>query len=133
MVIADVPTIIGLPFGFFPLTDKQTSGVIIPTFGEENNRGYFLQNGGYYFAISDFVDLAVLGDYYTNGSYGLRFESAYANRYRYNGNVSFRYENLINSERGFPDYSKSSIYNIRWSHSQDAKANPSSRFSASVN
>ena len=133
MVIADVPTIIGLPFGFFPLTDKQTSGVIIPTFGEENNRGYFLQNGGYYFAISDYIDLAVLGDYYTNGSYGLRFESAYAKRYRYNGNFGFRYENLINSERGFPDYSKSSIYNIRWSHSQDAKASPSSRFSASVN
>ncbi|PNQ72986.1 organic solvent tolerance protein OstA [Hanstruepera neustonica] len=133
MVIADVPTIIGLPFGFFPLTDKQTSGVIIPSFGEQNDRGYFLQNGGYYFAISDFVDLAVLGDYYTNGSYGLRFESAYANRYRYNGNVSFRYENLISSERGFPDYNKSSIYNIRWSHNQDAKANPSSRFSASVN
>ena len=133
MVIADVPTPIGLPFAFFPLTDKQTSGVLIPSFGEESNRGYFLQNGGYYFAVSDYFDLAVLGDYYTNGSYGLRFESAYANKYRYRGNVGFRYENLINSERGFPDYSKSSIYNIRWSHSQDAKANPSSRFAASVN
>ena len=133
MVIQDVPTIIGLPFGFFPLTDKQTSGVIIPTFGEDNNRGYFIQNGGYYFALSDYFDLAVLGDYYTNGSYGLRFESSYANRYRYNGNFGFRYENLINSERGFPDYSRSTIYNIRWSHTQDAKANPSSRFTASVN
>ncbi|WP_418509866.1 putative LPS assembly protein LptD [Corallibacter sp.] len=133
MVIADVPTPIGLPFGFFPLTDKQTSGVIIPSFGEENNRGYFLQNGGYYFAINDYVNLAVLGDYYTNGSYGLRFESNYANRYRYNGNVGFRYENIIRNERGFPNYSKSTIYNIRWSHSQDAKANPNSRFSASVN
>jgi lipopolysaccharide assembly outer membrane protein LptD (OstA) len=133
MVIQDVPTIIGLPFGFFPLTDKQTSGVIIPTFGEDNVRGYFLQNGGYYFALSDYFDLAVLGDYYTNGSYGLRFESSYAKRYRYNGNAGFRYENLINSERGFPDYSRSTIYNIRWSHSQDTKANPSSRFSASVN
>ncbi len=133
MVIADVPTPIGLPFGFFPLTDKQTSGVIIPSFGEQNDRGYFLQNGGYYFAINDFVDLAVLGDYYTNGSYGLRLESSYANRYRYRGNVGFRYESQINSERGFPDYSKSTVYNIRWSHSQDTKANPSSRFSASVN
>ncbi|GAA3789271.1 putative LPS assembly protein LptD [Corallibacter vietnamensis] len=133
MVIADVPTPIGLPFGFFPLTDKQTSGVIIPSFGEENSRGYFLQNGGYYFAINDYVNLAVLGDYYTNGSYGLRFESNYANRYRYNGNVGFRYENIIRNERGFPNYSKSTIYNIRWSHSQDAKANPNSRFSASVN
>ncbi|WP_250436459.1 putative LPS assembly protein LptD [Hanstruepera flava] len=133
MVIQDVPTIIGLPFGFFPLTDKQTSGVIIPTFGEDNNRGYFIQNGGYYFALSDYFDLAVLGDYYTNGSYGLRFESSYAKRYRFSGNAGFRYENLINSERGFPDYSRSTIYNIRWSHTQDAKANPSSRFTASVN
>ena len=133
MVIADVPTPIGLPFGFFPLTDKQTSGVIIPSFGEQSNRGYFLQNGGYYFAISDYVDLAVLGDYYTNGSYGLRLESTYAKRYRFRGNLGFRYESLINSERGFPDYSKSTVYNLRWSHSQDAKANPNSRFSASVN
>ncbi|MEO8933797.1 MAG: putative LPS assembly protein LptD [Xanthomarina sp.] len=133
MVIADVPTPIGLPFGFFPLTKSQTSGVLIPSFGEQNNRGYFLQNGGYYFAISDYIDLAVLGDYYTNGSYGLRFESDYALRYKFGGNLGFRYENLINSERGFPDYSKSTIYNIRWSHSQDAKSSPSSRFSASVN
>ncbi|TYA58916.1 putative LPS assembly protein LptD [Formosa maritima] len=133
MVVADVPTPIGLPFGFFPLTKKQTSGVIIPSFGEQSSRGYFLQNGGYYFAISDYIDLAVLGDYYTNGSYGLRFESNYAVRYKFSGNLGFRYENLISSERGFPDYSKSTIYNIRWSHSQDGKASPNSRFSASVN
>ena len=133
MFIYGVPTPIGLPFAYFPLTKKQTSGVIFPTFGEQNNRGYFLQNGGYYFAISDYLDLALLGDYYTNGSYGFRAESNYALRYRFNGNIGFRYENLITSERGFPDYSKNSIYNIRWSHSQDAKANPSSRFSASVN
>ncbi|MCX7549481.1 putative LPS assembly protein LptD [Xanthomarina sp. F2636L] len=133
MVVADVPTPIGLPFGFFPLTKTQTSGVLIPSFGEQSDRGYFLQNGGYYFAISDYIDLAVLGDYYTNGSYGLRFESNYALRYKFNGNLGFRYENLINSERGFPDYSKSTIYNIRWSHSQDGKSSPNSRFSASVN
>ena len=133
MVIADVPTPIVLPFGFFPLTDKQTSGIIIPTFGEQNSRGYFLQNGGYYFAISDYADLAVLGDYYTNGSYGLRLENKYALRYKFRGSLSFRYENLITDERGFPDYAKNTIYNLRWSHSQDAKANPNSRFSASVN
>ncbi|WP_338733987.1 putative LPS assembly protein LptD [Mangrovimonas cancribranchiae] len=133
MVIADVPTPVGLPFGFFPLTDKHTSGVIIPSFGEQNDRGYFLQNGGYYFAINDYVDLAVLGDYYTNGSYGLRMESNYAKRYRFSGNLGFRYENLITSERGFPDYARNTIYNIRWSHSQDSKASPNSRFSASVN
>jgi len=135
MFIYDVPTPIGVPFAYFPMSDKHTSGIIFPSFGEDNgnDRGYFLQNGGYYFAISDYIDLAVLGDYYTNGSYGLRLETNYATRYRFNGNLSLRYENLINSERGFPDFSKSTIYNVRWSHSQDAKANPSSRFSASVN
>ncbi|MFD2823477.1 putative LPS assembly protein LptD [Lacinutrix iliipiscaria] len=133
MFIYGVPTPIGLPFAYFPLTKKQTSGVIFPSFGEQNDRGYFLQNGGYYFAISDYVDLAVLGDYYTNGSYGMRFESAYKLRYRFGGNIGFRYENLISSERGFPDYAKNTIYNIRWTHTQDAKSNPSSRFSASVN
>ena len=133
MFIADVPTPIGMPFAYFPLTQKRTSGVIFPSFGEQNDRGYFLQNGGYYFAVNDYFDLSVLGDYYTNGSYGMRIESNYAERYKYNGNLSFRYENLINSERGFPDYSKSSIYNLRWSHSKDPKSNPSSRFSASVN
>ena len=133
MFIADVPTPIGLPFAFFPLTSKRTSGVIFPSFGQQNERGYFLQNGGYYFAINDYVDLAVLGDYYTNGSYGIRLESNYAIRYKFRGGISFRYENLINSERGFPDYSKSIIYNLRWNQSQDSKSNPSSRFSASVN
>ncbi|MCD2258780.1 putative LPS assembly protein LptD [Psychroserpens luteolus] len=135
LFIYDVPTPIGLPFAYFPMTKKQTSGVIMPTPGQDlgNDRGYFLQNGGYYFAISDYLDLAVLGDYYTNGSYGLRLESNYALRYKFRGTLSFRFENLINSERGFPDFAKSTIYNIRWSHNQDAKANPNSRFSASVN
>lgn len=133
LFIYDVPTPIGLPFGFFPQTDKQTSGVLLPSFGEQNERGYFLQNGGYYFAINDHVDLAILGDYYTNGSYGIRGESTYATRYKYRGNVGFRYESLINSERGFDDFSKTTVYNLRWSHSQDAKASPNSRFSASVN
>lgn len=133
MYIYNVPTPIGLPFAYFPLTKKQTSGILFPTFGQDSRRGYNLQNGGYYFAISDYVDLAAYADYYTNGSYGFRTESNYAIRYKFRGNFGFRYENLINSERGFPDYSKSSIYNLRWSHSQDSKANPSSRFSASVN
>ncbi len=133
MYIEDVPTPLGLPFGYFPLTDKQTSGFIIPSFGQSNNQGYFLQNGGYYFAISDYMDLLAVGDYYTNGSYGLRLESSYAVRYKFRGNISFRYENLLNSERGFPDFSQRTVYNLRWNHSQDSKANPSSRFSASVN
>ena len=133
MYIADVPTPLGLPFAFFPLTENRTSGFIIPTIGDNNNRGFFFQNGGYYFAINDYLDLTLLGDYYTNGSYGLRAETAYNLRYKFSGNISVRYENLINSERGFPDFSQSSVYNIRWSHQQDPKSNPSSRFSASVN
>ncbi|WP_299100445.1 putative LPS assembly protein LptD [uncultured Winogradskyella sp.] len=135
MEIYGVPTPIALPFAFFPMTQKQTSGIIFPSFGEDtgSDRGYFIQNGGYYFAINDHLDLAVLGDYYTNGSYGLRVENNYAKRYRYRGNISFRYENLLDSERGFSDFSQSTIYNLRWSHSQDAKANPNARFSASVN
>ncbi|MGA8854354.1 MAG: putative LPS assembly protein LptD, partial [Christiangramia sp.] len=132
MYIADVPTPLGLPFGYFPLTDEETSGFIIPSFGD-SQYGYNLQNGGYYFAISDYVDLLTLGSYYTNGSYTLEFSSNYAKRYRYRGNARVRYEKLFNSERGFPDFSERSSYNIQWSHSQDAKANPSSRFSASVN
>ena len=131
--VYNVPTPLIVPFAFFPLNKKQTSGVIFPSFGEQNDRGYFLQNGGYYFAINDYVDLAVLGDYYTNGSYGIRLENNYKVRYKYNGRLSFKYENLLTSERGFPDFSKTTIYNLRWSHSQDTKSNPSSRFSASVN
>lgn len=135
MEIYGVPTPLFIPFAYFPLTKKQTSGVIFPTFGEDvgSDRGYFIQNGGYYFAINDHVDLAVLGDYFTNGSYGVRVESNYATRYRFSGNVNFRYENLLTSERGFDDFTQNTNYNIQWTHTQDAKANPNSRFAASVN
>ena len=133
MVIANVPTPIALPFAFFPMSETSQSGIIMPTFNDTRSRGYSFQNGGYYFALSDNYDLAVLGDYYTNGSYALRGESSYAKRYKFRGNVNFRFENLITSERGYPDYSKSNIYNIQWSHSKDGKSNPNSRFSASVN
>ena len=134
MVIANVPTPIALPFAFFPMTKETSiSGILLPSYNDSNTRGFSLQNGGYYFALSDRYDLTVLGDYYTNGSYGMRFESNYAKRYNYRGNVNIRFENLITSERGFPDYSKQNIYNIQWSHSRDAKANPNSSFSASVN
>ncbi|GAA0870990.1 putative LPS assembly protein LptD [Gangjinia marincola] len=133
MYIEDVPTPLGLPFGYFPLTDEEVSGFIIPSYGERRNRGYFLQNGGYYFALSEYVNLTVLGDYYTNGSYGIRTQSEYGVRYRFRGNVNLRYERLVEGERGFPGFSEGDTYNIQWSHSQDAKANPTSRFSASVN
>jgi lipopolysaccharide assembly outer membrane protein LptD (OstA) len=134
MVIANVPTPIALPFAFFPMSkENSVSGLILPSYNDSNTRGFSLQNLGYYFALSDNYDLTVLGDYYTNGSYGMRFESAYAKRYSYRGNINVRFENLITSERGYPDYSKQNIYNIQWSHSKDTKASPNSTFSASVN
>ena len=134
MVIANVPTPIALPFAFFPMSkETSVSGLLLPSYNDSNNRGFSLQNGGYYFALSDNYDLTVLGDYYTNGSYAMRFESSYAKRYSYRGNLNFRFENLINSERGYPDYSKQNIYNLQWSHSKDSKSSPNSSFSASVN
>lgn len=133
LVIADVPTPVVLPFAYVPLTKGRTSGFLMPSWGENNNQGYFLQNGGYYFVVNDNLDLAVLGDVYTNGSWGLRAESGYKKRYKYSGNLTFRYENLTSSLKGLDDYGKTSNYNIRWSHSQDSKASPNTRFSASVN
>ena len=134
LVLADVPTPIFLPFAYFPLTDTQVSGFLIPAFDTgSSDRGIGFQNGGYYFAISDYLDLTVLGDAYSNGSWGLRTSSNYRKRYRYNGAFSFSYENLIQGIRGFDLYSKSTNFNIRWNHSQDSKANPNARFSASVN
>jgi lipopolysaccharide assembly outer membrane protein LptD (OstA) len=133
MVIAGVPTPIGLPFAFFPMTEESTSGIIIPTFGQNNQQGYFFQNGGYYFALSKSYDLAILGDYYTNGTYAFRAETNYAKIYKFRGNFNFRFENQITGDRGLPGYSKSNLYNLQWTHSPDAKASPNSRFSVSVN
>ena len=133
MFVADVPTPVGLPFAYFPSSQTQESGFIVPSIGESNLRGFYIQNGGYYLAISDFVDLSLIADYYTNGSYGFRSDSQYNMRYKFRGNFSFSYENLINSERGLPDYSKSTVFNVRWSHSKDPKSSPNSTFSASVN
>lgn len=133
MYIVDVPMPLALPFGYFPMVDKASSGFVLPSFGDNRQRGFSLMNGGYYFAISDYLDLSVLGDYYTNGSWATRVDSDYVVRYKFNGSVSFRYENLLLEERGFPDFSEQTIFNFRWNHQQDAKANPNSRFSASVN
>ena len=133
LYIADIPTPIALPFAYFPTTQNNESGFIFPTIGESNDRGYYLQNGGYYLPLSKYYDLNILGDYYTNGSYGLRFDTQYKVNYKFRGRFSYRYEKLIQGEKGFPDYSQSTIYNIRWSHSKDGKSNPQSTFSASVN
>ena len=133
MYIVDIPTPLAIPFAYYPMVSGRSSGLIFPTFGEVNNRGYFLQNIGYYFVISDNFDLSLTGDYYTNGSYGLRAQSAYVKRYKYSGSFNLSFENNIYSMKGLPDYSGSRMYNIQWSHSKDGKANPNSNFSASVN
>ncbi len=131
--LVDVPTPIALPFAYFPLSTGRAPGVLFPTFGNDPQRGYFIQNGGYYLPINDYVDFSILGDFYTNGSYGFRTQSIYTKRYRFRGNVNFRFENLITSQKGFDDFARSTIYNLQISHTQDPKANPNSRFSASVN
>ncbi|MBT8320732.1 MAG: LPS-assembly protein LptD, partial [Eudoraea sp.] len=133
LYIVDVPTPIALPFAYFPLTTGRTAGIMMPTFGNDPDRGYFFQNGGYYLPINDNVDLTMTGDLYTNGSYGFRAQSVYVKRYKYRGNINFRFENQVTSQKGFDDYSRGTIYNIQITHSQDAKANPNSRISASVN
>jgi hypothetical protein len=133
LYIADVPTPIALPFAYFPLTVGRTAGLMMPTFGNDPNRGYFLQNGGYYFPFGEYADLTLTGDFYSNGSYGFRTQSVYAKRYKYRGNLNFNFQNLVTSQKGFSDYSRSTLYNIQISHSQDTKASPNSRFSASVN
>ncbi|NNC69199.1 MAG: LPS-assembly protein LptD [Flavobacteriaceae bacterium] len=134
LYLAEVPTPAILPFFYAPLSKETSeSGLILPTWGENSNQGFFFQNGGYYFAISDYVDLAVLGDVYTNGSWGIRLESNYALRYKFNGSFSLRFENLISGQRGFPGFAKTNNFYVRWSHSQNAQSNPNARFSASVN
>nr|WP_246865800.1 putative LPS assembly protein LptD [Croceivirga thetidis] len=133
MYLVDVPTPIALPFAYFPLSAGRTGGLMFPSFGNDPQRGYFLQNGGYYFPISEYVDLNLLGSFYTNGSYDFRIQSVYTKRYKFRGNINFRFENLIRSQPGFDDFSRSTLYNLQISHQQDAKANPNSRFAASVN
>ena len=133
LYIADVPTPIALPFAYFPMSSGRTGGILFPTFGNVADRGYFIQDGGYYLPISDYADLELTGDLYTNGSYGLNSRSVYVKRYKFRGGFNLQYQNIVNSQKGFDDYSRSTSYNIQWNHSQDAKANPNSRFSASVN
>ncbi len=133
MYIADVPTPLALPFAYFPSSQKQQSGFLFPTIGESNNRGYYLQNGGYYLPLSEYFDIALTGDYYSNGSYGFRTDSKYRLMYNFSGSFSMRFENLISGEKGIPGYSKSTVFNVRWNHSKDPKSSPNSNFSASVN
>ena len=134
LVLADIPTPVFLPFAYFPIGETSVSGFLIPAFDTgSSSRGIGIQNGGYYFNISDYIDLTVLGDAYSNGSWGMRLSSNYKKRYRFSGSFNFNFENNINGIRGFDNFSKANNFNIRWSHNQDAKANPNSRFTASVN
>ena len=127
-----IPLPIFIPFGFFPITKKATSGIIMPTYGEERMRGFNLRGGGYYIYINDYIDMNITGDIYTNGSWGLQYATQYCKRYKFNGNLNFTISKNYVSEKGLPDYQESSDWSVRWTHTQDGKANPYSSFSASV-
>ena len=133
LVVEDVPLPLALPFGFFPFTENYSSGFIMPTYGDETERGFYLRDGGYYFAISDKMDLKLTGEIFTKGSWGVAAASTYAKRYKFSGNVDISYLVTVNGEKGLPDYTKSKNFRVQWSHRQDAKARPNSNFSASVN
>jgi hypothetical protein len=131
--IADIPIPIGIPFGFFPNKKGSTSGILIPTYGEENRRGFFLRDGGYYWAFSDRMDATLRGDIYSKGTWGLKLHTNYKRRYRFNGGFDIKLFRNVISEPELPDYSKSRDFSVTWNHSQDPKANPNSTLSASVN
>lgn len=133
LVMGDIPMPLGVPFGFFPSQNTYSSGIMVPKYGEENNRGFFLRDGGYYFGINDKMDLSVTGDIYSKGSWGTDLEFRFKKRYKFNTKFNFSYGEFIKSEEGLPDYSKNKDMQIKWTHIQDAKANPNSKFSASVN
>ncbi|MCM1153586.1 MAG: LPS-assembly protein LptD [Muribaculum sp.] len=133
MVLADVPLPLALPFGYFPFSKDYSSGIIFPSFGDDYQRGFYARDGGYYFAINDYVDLALRGEIYTKGSWGLSAHSSYTKRYKFRGTFDISYITTITGDKGTPDYSKQNNFQVIWSHSQDSKANPSLNFSASVN
>ena len=133
LVVADVPLPFAIPYGFFPFTKSYSSGFIMPTYGDETSRGFYLRDGGYYFAISDKMDLKLIGEIYTKGSWGLTGTSNYRRRYRYSGSVLVSYQNSVSGDKNMPDYSKTTSFRLAWQHTQDAKANPYRTLRASVN
>ena len=133
LVVADVPLPLAIPYGFFPFTKSYSSGFIMPSYGDESSRGFYLRDGGYYFAINDKWDLKLLGEIYTKGSWGLSAASNYRKRYKYSGSFFFSYQNTKNGDKGMPDYAEQTSFKLQWSHRQDAKANPYTSLSASVN
>ena len=133
LVIEDVPLPLAIPFGFFPFSSSYSSGFIMPTYGDEMNRGFYLRDGGYYFAINDQVDLKLLGEIYTKGSWGLSAATNYNKRYKFSGYFNASYLVTKTGDKNMPDYSVSKDFRIQWNHRQDPKANPNSSFAASVN
>lgn len=133
LVLAGLPLPLAVPFGYFPFTKKYSSGIIFPTFGDDYRRGLYIDNGGYYFAFNDYVDLALTGSIYTKGSWGIQARSAYSKRYKFAGNIAINYLTTVDGEKGSADYSKSTNFQVQWSHQQDPKFNPNMTLSASVN
>jgi len=133
LVIEDVKLPLIVPFAFVPLSKPYSSGFLLPSYGEESNRGFFLRDGGYYFAFNDYVDASVTGDYYTNTSWGMRLTSQYKVRYKFSGNLNVQRITNVTSEKGLPDFRKTNDFSLTWSHRQDSKASPYSTFSGSVN
>ena len=133
LVVADVPLPFAIPYAFFPFSKKYSSGLIMPTYGDESERGFYLRDGGYYFALGDKWDLKLLGEIYTKGSWGVSVASNYRKRYRYNGSFLFSYQDTKTGDEGLPDFSRQTSFKLQWSHRQDTKASPFSTFSASVN
>lgn len=133
LVVADVPLPFAIPYGFFPFTKSYSSGFIMPTYGDENSRGFYLRDGGYYFAMSDKWDLKLLGEIYTKGSWGFSAASNYRKRYKYSGSFLFSYQDTKTGDKGMPDFSEQKSFKLQWSHRQDPKANPFTSLAASVN
>lgn len=133
LVVEDVPLPIAIPFAYFPMTSSYSSGFIMPTYGDESTRGFYLRDGGYYFALSDMMDLKLTGEIFTKGSWGIGAQTTYKKRYKYNGNFYFNYQVTKEGEKNMPDYSVTKNFKVQWSHRTDSKASPNSSFSASVN
>lgn len=133
LVVADVPLPLAVPYGFFPFNKKYSSGFIMPSYGDETSRGFYLRDGGYYFAINDYMDFKALGEIYTKGSWGLSAETNYRKRYRYNGNFYISFLRTVDGEKNMPDYAVTKSLKVQWTHSKDAKASPNTTFSARVN
>ena len=133
LVVAGVPLPLAIPYGFFPFTKSYSSGFIMPTYGDESSRGFYLRDGGYYFAMNDKWDLKLLGEIYTKGSWGISAASNYKKRYRYSGSFFFSYQDTKTGDKGMPDFTEQESFKIQWSHRQDQKANPFNSLSASAN